>query len=135
MEVFWTYPGDRVIYSPSNSFTITRRLRAIKATQYSASPSGRFMMANTVFGTTMDSLATVSTQDWGGDGPGGGELSADGLSVYTPTLYGYQKVRVSDGLLLEQVKLGMTPVRLLATGDGGRLIVVGESVVKVVDVR
>ena len=130
------YPGDRVIYSPaSNSFTITRRLRAIKATQYSASPSGRFMMANTVFGTTMDSLATVSTQDWGGDGPGGGELSADGLSVYTPTLYGYQKVRVSDGFLLEQVKLGMTPLRLFATVDGSRLVVVGESVVKVVDVR
>ena len=132
------YVQPRVIYSPtSDTFTPTFRLRAVTPRQYSASPSGRFMMGNTIYGAALDSVANVITQDWSNEyaNAAAAALSPDGLSVYLSTRYGYQKVRLSDGFLLEQVKLEMTPLYLFAVADGSRLIAVGESSVMVIDLR
>ena len=131
---FVPYPPDyRLIYSPtSNSFTPTFRLRSVSSRNYSASPSGRFMMANTVFGAALDSITTVATQDWSG---GSQALSPDGQFVYLSTLYGYQKVRLSDGGVREQVRLPNQPLYLFAVADGTKLIAVTESSVRVIDLR
>jgi len=132
------YVQPRVIYSPtSDTFTATFRLRAVTPRQYSASPSGRFMMGNTIYGAALDSVANVITQDWSNEyaNAAAAALSPDGLSVYLSTRYGYQKLRLSDGFLLEQVKLEMTPLYLFAVADGSRLIAVGESSVMVIDLR
>jgi hypothetical protein len=85
----------------------------------------------------LDSVANVITQDWSNEyaNAAAAALSPDGLSVYLSTRYGYQKVRLSDGFLLEQVKLEMTPLYLFAVADGSRLIAVGESSVMVIDLR
>ena len=128
-----SYPPDyRFIYSPSsNTFTPTLQLRSVPSRNYSASPSGRFMMGNTVYGAAFDSVTTVVTQDWNG----AMALSPDGQSVYLATLYGYEKVRVSDGAVLEQVRLTELPLYLFAVADGSKLIAVGASSVMVVDLR
>jgi hypothetical protein len=136
-DAYYGWPEHRLIYSPStNAFAVTFRLQSAPKTRFSASPSGRFMMNSTVYGAGFDSVANVSTQDWALErGSPPAALSSDGQSVYLPTHYGYQKVRLSDGLMVEQVKLGMTILRLVATPDGSRLIAVGESVVKVVSLN
>ncbi len=126
----------RLIYSPStDSFVVTHRLRSVYDRQYSASPSGRFMMGNTVFSPTLDSLATVTAQDWDGYPPRTFALSPDGMSVYLATRYGYERVRLSDGLIIEQVNLDMAPRFLHVTADGGRVIAIGEFWLKIVDQR
>jgi hypothetical protein len=128
-----SYPPDyRFIYSPaSNTFTPTFRLRSVPSRNYSASPSGRFMMGNTVYSAAFDSVTTVATQDWNG----AIALSPDGQYVYLATLYGYEKVRLSDGLVLEQVRLRELPHYLFAVADGTKLIAVGASSMMVVDLR
>ena len=129
---------EQVIYSPeTNTFASINRLRAAGEWQFSASPSGRFMLGSTVYDASLDSVASVRTQDWkeedGSSFPAA--LSADGTAAYLTTHYGYEKVRLADGFLLEQVKLGMRPRHLIATADGTRLIAVGESAVMVIDLR
>lgn len=89
-------------------------------------------MGNTVYGAALDSITTIATQDWS-SGPIA--LSPDGQFVYLSTLYGYQKVRLSDGGVLEQVKLSETPHYLFTMADGRRVIAVGESSVRVVTPR
>ena len=130
-------PEPRYVYSPtSNTFTATFRLRPVSSRQYSASPSGRFMMGETVFGAAFDSVTTVATQDWTYYGGAGAfALSNDGQFVYLATLYGYQKVRLSDGLVLEQVKLKEMPLYMFAVADGSKLIAVGASSVMVIELR
>lgn len=129
-------PEHRVIYSPtSDTFTPTSSLRPVSRRQYSASVSGRFMMGNTVYDAALDSVTTVATQDWDYVSAAAIALSPDGQVVYLATRYGYQKVRLSDGFLLEQVKLGVTPLYLFAVTDGSRLIAVSESSVMVIDLR
>lgn len=131
---FVPYPPDyRLLYSPiANNFTPTFRLRSVSSRNYSSSPSGRFMMANTVYGAALDSITTVATQDWTS---GMMALSPDGQFVYLSTLYGYQKVRLSDGAVLEQVRLPNQPLYLFALADGTKLIAVTESSVRVIDLR
>ena len=90
------------------------------------------MMANTVFGAALDSITTVATQDWSG---GSQALSPDGQFVYLSTLYGYQKVRLSDGGVREQVRLPNQPIYLFAVADGTKLIAVTESSDRVIDLR
>jgi hypothetical protein len=87
------YAQPRVIYSPTaDTFTPTFRLRAVKPRQYSASPSGRFMMGNTVYGAALDSVANVITQDWSNEYANAAAAAlTDGLSVYLSTRYGYQR--------------------------------------------
>lgn len=126
----------QVIYSPtSDTFTPTLRLRPVTRRRYTASASGRFMMGNTVYGPALDSVTTVATQDWDYVGAAAIALSPDGQSVYLATRYGYQRVRLSDGLVLEQVKLAQLATHLFAVADGSRLIAVGESAVMVIDLR
>jgi hypothetical protein len=129
---------QQVIYSPeSNSFTSSDRLRPATMWQYSASPSGRIMLGSYVYNASLARIAIVRTQDWKEDegGSPAAAISADGTTVYLATNYGYEQVRLSDGFLLEQVRLEMRPRHLIATRDGTRLIAVGESAVKLVDLR
>ena len=82
----------------------------------------------------------MATQDWRG---GAAALSPDGSAVYLATSYGYEKIRLSDGRILEQVKLGTTPRLMTVSPDGSRLIVVasrpgnsnGELAIIFVDLR
>jgi hypothetical protein len=132
------YDGRHFIYSPTtDAFAATFGLRAATPAQYSASSSGRFMMRNTVFDAALDSVAAVTTQDWMYDfwSQTAAALSPDGRSVYLATRYGYEKVRLSDGFIIEQVKLKEMPIYLFAVADGSKLIAVGESSVMVVDLR
>ena len=127
------WPDFRYIYSPaSNAFVPTQRLRNVSSRNYSASPSGRFMMGNTLYGATFDSVTTVATQDWD---TGPMALSPDGQTVYLSTLYGYQKLRLSDGAVLEQVRLPERPWYLFVVADGTKLIAVSESAVRAIDLR
>ena len=131
--------NDRFLYSPaSDEFLRTLRLRAVRATQYSPSPSGRFMLGDVVYDAALNVVDTVATMDWQ---DGEGALSPDGQAVYLATHYGYEKVRLSDGALLEQVKLGTKPQVLIASPDGKWLLAVGmrpgggELAVMFIDVR
>jgi hypothetical protein len=129
-----------VIYSPqTNSFASSDRLRPATLWQYSASPSGRFMLGSFVYDASLTRIAIVRTQDWKEDEYGGGSppaaISADGTTVFLATNYGYEWVRLSDGFVLEQVRLEMRPRHLIPTRDGTKLIAVGESAVKLVDLR
>lgn len=125
-DSYTSFPPDRFLYQPgSNSFTRTLKLRPAGATQFSASPSGHVMLGPTVFNAAFDSVASVSTRDWNENYQLAAALSADGTAVYTATFYGYQKVRLSDGYVLEQVRLEMIPFRLASLADGSRLIAVG----------
>ena len=130
---------SHVIYSPeSNTFTPADRLPWVQWSRFSASPSGRFMLDNLVFNASFDRVAVVESPDWklgSWPPPGASTLSADGQAAYLATAYGYDKVRVSDGALLEQVKLPAKAQVLIATSDGTRLLAVGESSTMVVDIR
>jgi hypothetical protein len=140
----YSYATERFLYSPgSNTFTPTLKLRAAGAGQFSASPSGRFMLGNTVYDAALDSVAALGTQDWREEYGRAAALSADGSTAFLAATYGYEKVRVSDGVLLEQVILDTTPVELLPLPDGYRLIaighlpgtIMGEFAVMIVDLR
>ena len=125
-ESLGSAPHDHFLYQPgSNSFTRTPNLRPAGPSQFSASPSGHIMLSSTVFNAALDSVTTVSTRDWKENYQLVAALSADGTAVYTSTFYGYQKVRLSDGFVLEQVRLGTTPLLLAPLPDGSRLIAVG----------
>ena len=93
------------------------------------------MMGTTVFDAGLDTVSSIHTQDWPGGYSTGLALSPDGQFAYLSTRYGYQKVRLSDLAVLEQVKLGMQPRYLFAWADGNRLIAVGYSSVLVIDLR
>lgn len=134
----------RFLYSPtSNSFTPTARLRAATPWQFSASPSGRFMLGDAVFDAALDSVAVVTSRDWYPGVQRSAALSADGTAAYLATWYGYEKRRLSDGALLEQVKLGAGSNFLVAAPDGNKLIVLGalpgttsgEFALRIVDLR
>lgn len=134
-------PAERLLYSPGTD-SFTRPAGLLKAWQspFSVSPSGRSLMGSVVFDAALDSVAAVrGTQDWLA---GGAALSADGTAVYLATKYGYTKMRLSDWTVLEQGKLPIPPVRLIAVPDGSRLIAVGvewtprrRSGVMIVDLR
>jgi len=124
---------DRFLYSPeTDRFTRTTKLGPLDPRYYVTSPSGRLMYWNDVFNAALDSLGHVPMRDWAY--PNAVALTPDGEAVYQATNYGYQKIRVSDGLLLEQVKLPAKPLFLIAP-DGNRLIAVAESAVMIVDLR
>ncbi len=125
-ESFVSFPDQRFIYAAGiDGFTTTSRLRPAGASQFSSSPSGHIMLGGTVFDASLDSVTTVSTRDWKENYGLVAALSPDGSAVYTSTFYGYQKVRLSDGFVLEQVNLGTVPQFLLPLPDGSRLIAVG----------
>jgi hypothetical protein len=94
------------------------------------------MMGSTVFGAAFDSVTTVATDDWGSERNSGAfALSPDGQFVYLSTLYGYQKVRLSDGQVIEEVRMPNQPTYLFAASDGTKLIAVTEKSVMTVDLR
>jgi hypothetical protein len=124
----------RFLYSPeSDRFTRTSKFGPVNPSRFVTSPSGRFLMGATVYDASLDSVAQVPSWDW--SDPYGIALSPDGEALYQTTQYGYQKIRLSDGLLLEQVKLATKARFLIALPDGSRLIAVGESTVMIVDLR
>ena len=88
--------------------------------------------------TEIDSLWP---QDWHSSFPRA--LSIDGETAYLATFFGYEKVRVSDGFILEQVSLGNQPYQMLMLPSGNTLIVItglpgsnkGEWCLMVIDLR
>jgi DNA-binding beta-propeller fold protein YncE len=98
------------------------------------------MLGSVVYDAALNAVDSITTADWRG---GGAALSPDGTLVYVSTTYGYAKIRLSDGVILEQVKLGTTPGRMIVTPDGNRLIMVatrpgnsnGQLAIIVVDLR
>ena len=122
-----SYPQDHFVYAPgADSFTKTTRIRPAGRYQFYAAPSGHFLLRGTVLNSAFDSVTTLATRDWKEDYGLVAALSPDASVAYTGTFYGYQKVRVSDGFVLEQVNLGwFAPQFLYALPDGSRLIVVG----------
>ena len=125
---------ERFLYSPvTDAFTRTSTLGSTNPRHFVTSPSGRFLIGTTVHNAALDSVAYVRTWDW--SDPWAYALSPDGEALYQTTAYGYQKVRVSDGLLLEQVKLPSKARYLIAIPDGSRLIAVGHSAVMIVSLR
>jgi hypothetical protein len=126
-EAEYYLPNEFFVYEPgTDSFTRTSKLRAAGRSQFSASPSGQFMLRSTVFNAAFDSVGTVSSRDWKEDYGLVAELSPDATVVYTGTFYGLQKVRAADGFILEQYNFGYSPPLLLyALPDGSRLIAIG----------
>jgi hypothetical protein len=122
----------RFLYSPTfDAFTPTTRFGFGSSNFYSASATGRFLMGATVYDAALDSVAHAPPWDWAGNFAVA--LSPDGGAVYQSTSYGYHKIRLSDGKLLEQVKLP-TPIRfLIATADGARVIAISDSDVVMID--
>ena len=125
----------------SNTFTPIASLPAIgDLSLFAWSPSGRMMFGNKVFDANFVELDSLAAQDWAAFASA---LSLDGETAYLATWFGYQKVRMSDGFILEQVKLGTQPMRFLLLPSGNTLIVVGglpgtnsgEWAVIVVDIR
>ena len=132
-----------VYAAASNAFALTVPLRPTRPGQFSASPSGLFMLRSIVYDATMNEVSTVTTQDWSENHLNPAALSADGESVYLATWYGYQKARVADGFVLEQGKLEMAPQFVVALPDGKTLLAIGprpgsitgESALMIVDLR
>src|SRR6185503_18355910 len=80
------------------------------------------IFGNKVFNGDFTERDSLAAQDWAGFASA---LSIDGETALLATWFGYQKVRISDGFILEQVKLGTQPWRFLMLPDGNTLIVVG----------
>ncbi len=93
----------------------------------------RWLVHNLLFDGSLNAVATVLPSD---SGPG--TIAPDGSAAYYPTLYGYQKVRLPDGALLERVRIPPNDARLTALPDAQRLVVWGVqgfTRVTVVDLR
>jgi hypothetical protein len=91
--------------------------------QFTLSPSGRMLFGNKVLERDFTGTDTLAVQDWIGEYASA--LSIDGQAAYLATWYGYAKVRISDGFILEQVKLEMQPHRFLMLPSGNTLVAVG----------
>ena len=113
----------------------------IGPSQFTLGASGRMLFGNKVLESDFTGTDTLAVQDW--IGGFASALSLDGQTAYLAVGYGYWKVRVSDGFILEQVKLDMQPERFLMLPDGNTLIAVGflpgtnkgEYCVMVIDIR
>jgi hypothetical protein len=79
----------------------------------------RFLIGNQFFDGTLTSLGPVPASDAIGSQTA---LSPDGTFAYFLTGYGYQKVRVSDGVTVERVRLLELPLALKIAPDGSRLV-------------
>jgi len=93
----------------------------------------RWLVHNLLFDGALNLLATVLPSD-----PGPGTIAPDGSAAYYPTLYGYEKVRLPDGVVLERVRIPPNDARLTVLPDGLRLVLSGAggfTRVTVVDLR
>ena len=93
----------------------------------------RWLVHNLLFDGALNLLATVLPSD-----PGPGTIAPDGSAAYYPTLYGYEKVRLPDGVVLERVRIPPNDARLTVLPDGLRLVLSGAAGftrVTVVDLR
>jgi hypothetical protein len=117
--------NDTFLYNlASDTFDAIPSLPPIgQYSRYSSSLTGRLMIGSKVFNDAFVEIDSVGTQDWLGHYSNA--LSVDGESVYLATWHGYQKVRVTDGFILEQVNLEMYIGHLLLLPDGNTLIAVG----------
>ena len=91
-----------------------------------------FLLANSVYRNDLSLAAQLSPSDFS---YGPTALSSDGTTAYLGTTFGYDKVRVSDGAVLERVVLPATPNRFLLLPDSQTLIAVGGGAVMAVDLR
>ncbi len=136
--------NDSYVYdSSSDTFALIPPLPPIGyigSLQFSLSASGRMLFGNKVLESDFTGTDTLAVQDW--IGGFASALSPDGQTAYLATGYGYWKVRISDGYILEQVKLSQ-PLQLLLLPGGETLIAIaflpgtnkGEYCLTVIDVR
>lgn len=116
--------NDTFLYeASSNTFTPIAPMPESGYLQFASSPSGRMMFGNKVIEGDFTGTDSLAVPDWIGGFPKA--LSIDGQSAYLATWYGYAKVRVSDGFVLEQVKLEMQPWQFLMLPTGDTLIAFG----------
>jgi hypothetical protein len=99
-----------------------------------ATPIGdRWLVHAVLMDGALNVLATVLPSD-----PGPGVIAPDGSAAYYPTFYGYQKIRLPDGAVLERVRIRPTGARLTVLPDGRRLVISGDqgfARITVVDLR
>lgn len=118
----------RFVYSPgTDRFARTHQLRAAAQSAFSASPSGRFMLGNTVFDAALNTYVVVERQDWKESSSWipTGALSPDGNSVFLATHYGIARFNLNSLYPVAQIKLDVQPLFMVATPDGSKLIAVG----------
>src|SRR5207247_1776702 len=132
--------GTRILPARrSTTCRVTPSRRARRATspsrRYRLGPASgdRWLVHNLLFDGALNLLATVLPSD-----PGPGTIAPDGSAAYYPTLYGYEKVRLPDGVVLERVRIPPNDARLTVLPDGLRLVLSGAAGftrVTVVDLR
>jgi hypothetical protein len=117
--------NDTFLYNgASNTFAPVTPLPPVgDYPHFTSSPSGRMVFGNKLFSGNFTQLDSLAAPDWVGEFAKA--LSIDGETAYLATWYGYEKVRVSDGFMLEQVNLGTQPWQLLMLPTGNTLIALG----------
>jgi hypothetical protein len=89
-------------------------------------PSGstnghRWLSSNKLYDGELNLVATVLPDDY--KNPARGAIAPDGSAAYYLTSYGYQKVQLPGGEVLERVRIPIKGTRLTAIPDGERLVI------------
>lgn len=125
--------GAMVYDATTDSFSGMKGTVSTYFPSVSADGTGaEFLLSNSVYHNDLSLVAQLSPSDYS-FGPTA--LSVDGTTAYLGTNFGYDKVRVSDGAVVERVVLPAQPNRFFLLPDSQTLIAVGGGAVMAVDLR
>lgn len=116
-----SYPGPTCLYlydAATDAFSLCRAPAFIPSPAATATPTGdKWYVGNVLLDGSLNLLATV-----GGFNAG---ISPDGSVAYSPTWYGYDKIALPSGTVLERVRIQalgqVTAQRITVFPDGNRL--------------
>lgn len=115
------YPGPTCLYlydAATDAFSPCRAPAYIGSPAASATPTGdKWYIGNVLLDGSLNLLATVGSWNAG--------ISPDGSVAYAPTSYGYDKIALPSGAVLERVRIPASEVataqRITVFPDGNRL--------------
>jgi hypothetical protein len=90
----------------------------VPSTPTGTTTGDRWLVGNLVLDGALNTLATLSPPI-----PTRGAIAPDGSAAYYPTEYGYVKLRLPDGAILERVRIPIRATRVTALPDGDRLVI------------
>jgi len=110
-------PEDgNVYFTATDTVAVKRATVSRYGPKISANQTGSlFLIGESLFDSNLNLLRTFSSTYYLG---GSNTIAPDGLSVYLGKDFGYVKMRASDGVLVEDVRVGLSFERLVALPGG-----------------